>query len=840
MIKFNNITCNEGQAVVVTPNDVSAISVDGTPNDKLIFIVNEMGNSQFEYVSKPGVIVLQFSQQDVIDKKVQFTQIDSGKDNVVSVKDIKPFYQLTATNGYNLSSVNNAIIDFDATPQLINNTLSITNGETLTIKSENLGAIDFDSNTANLLFQLSNVMHGNFISSKNGTNLPVNSFIQQDIADGFIKFAHDRSNIAPTYIVSVSDGRANSKNQTATVSFNKQGSIPVLLNHKLVINERDVVTITPKEISATSTTRDPQGLKFIITQVRNGRFQLATNPGIFITEFLQSEITNKIVQFAHLGSGTDKPAYQISVADDLLATPFVDGEIDFDAAPQIINNKLTITNGKTVILSSDYLQAIDVDSANATLIFEISNINHGQFKVGNTLQDLSSTSFLQQQISDSSISFIHDGSGLQPSYLVSVSDGRASTAKQTANILFTNAVNRQIPVLGNHQLVINQNDVITLTSKEISASSESVDSSTLLFIVDKIGNGRFQLATEPGIFITQFSQDKIINGNMQFVHTGSGRDKPSYTIAVSDGELSSVFANSIIDFNAAPQLINNTISINNGETIIIKNENLQAIDLDSKNATLIFDVSNVEHGKFISFKNNTNNAAINQFIQQDITDGLIKFIHDGSGTVPTYTVSVSDGRTNSANQTATVLFNTGNTQSNTPGIIGGVIAGAGTLGLLAAGIGLFAKKQIDQSTRNKHRLAAYIWQELKIQGVDNFGSDLGKKYVMLIETDLIPELKQHGYETDVMEDKDLRKLAKNIATIAKNKITHSTTFFGSSLITVDDLSRNISSIVQGILEENISETTDDNYHLLEDDDANIPLKPYSPSFRLNNGGFDNV
>jgi len=74
---------------------------------------------------------------------------------------------------------------------------------------------------------------------------------------------------------------------------------------------------------------------------------------------------------------------------------------------------------------------------------------------------------------------------------------------------------------------------------------------------------------------------------------------------------------------------------------------------------------------------------------------------------------------------------------------------------------LFAKRQIDQATRNKHRLAAYIWQELKLQGVDNFGTDLGKKYVSMIENNLIPELKQHGYDTDIMEDRDLRGLAKN-------------------------------------------------------------------------------
>ena len=201
---------------------------------------------------------------------------------------------------------------------------------------------------------------------------------------------------------------------------------------------------------------------------------------------------------------------------------------------------------------------------------------------------------------------------------------------------------------------------------------------------------------------------------------------------------------------------------------------------------------------------------------------------------------IDDKGASSPNQTANVLFDSTQNSSNLPAIIGGVIAGVGTLGLLAAGLGLFAKRQIDQSTRNKHRLANYIWDNLKLSGIDNFNSDLGKKYVAIIENDLVPELKQQGYDTDTMQDRELRELAKNIAEVAKNKITHNTTFFGSSLITVDDLSRNISNIVSGILEKNISGEMEDKYYLLENDDTHIPLKPFIPSMQLGSGGYENV
>ena len=72
---------------------------------------------------------------------------------------------------------------------------------------------------------------------------------------------------------------------------------------------------------------------------------------------------------------------------------------------------MIITNGKTVMFNSNYLQTIDIDSDNAILIFKVSDINHGQFKVGTIFQNLNSTSFLQQQITmvkeNESENFLH-------------------------------------------------------------------------------------------------------------------------------------------------------------------------------------------------------------------------------------------------------------------------------------------------------------------------------------------------------------------------------------------------------------------------------------------------
>ena len=218
----NTITCNEGQTVLITSNNISAIDIDGSQNLNLLFIVNNMGNSQFELASNPGVIVTQFTQQDILDGVVQFSQVDPDINNILSIADIMPFYQLIVTNGQNQSSVNNATIDFDATPRITQNQIIINKGESLVLNFDNLNASDLDNNfTGNLSFQVSNVTNGQF-ELVSDLGVPLFRFTQQQISNGQIQFVQDNSDNSPNYIVNVTDGRATSPLSSPTVSFNNK------------------------------------------------------------------------------------------------------------------------------------------------------------------------------------------------------------------------------------------------------------------------------------------------------------------------------------------------------------------------------------------------------------------------------------------------------------------------------------------------------------------------------------------------------------------------------------------------------------------------------------------
>ncbi|MET0025879.1 MAG: VCBS domain-containing protein, partial [Sedimenticola sp.] len=97
------------------------------------------------------------------------------------------------------------ILSADNPPEIINNSLTINEGDTVVLGSSDLSATDVDSNDADLLFMVTNVQYGEF--QLVATGQPVISFTQQQIIDGEIQFVHDGSENAPSYDVTVSDGQ---------------------------------------------------------------------------------------------------------------------------------------------------------------------------------------------------------------------------------------------------------------------------------------------------------------------------------------------------------------------------------------------------------------------------------------------------------------------------------------------------------------------------------------------------------------------------------------------------------------------------------------------------------
>jgi hypothetical protein len=132
------------------------------------------------------------------------------------------------------------------------------------------------------------------------------------------------------------------------------------------------------------------------------------------------------------------------------------------------------------------------------------------------------------------------------------------------------------------------------------------------------------------------------------------------SVGYTDGQgsaegLTSAGAGPVANVNDAPVLVLNSLSIGQGDRLILSAANLSASDVDTPAGSLAFTVSNVTSGHFEL--TSAPGLAIASFTQAEVVGGLVVFVHDGSPTAPTYAVAVSDGALSDGPVSAGISFN---------------------------------------------------------------------------------------------------------------------------------------------------------------------------------------
>jgi hypothetical protein len=194
--------------------------------------------------------------------------------------------------------------------------------------------------------------------------------------------------------------------------------------------------------------------------------------------------------------------------------------------------------------------------------------------------------------------------------------------------------------LNNNRLSTKQGRNTTLTSTDLSATDPdpTYDLSTLVFTISDIQHGKFTLQ-DNATNVTQFAQGQITSGQIIFTQDDS-TTAPSYKVVVSNAKNSTTPQAATISFDARPILLNNRLSIESGESVVLAITDLQAIDDITFSGSLLFKANNIQHGYFSQLQ--APNVSITSFYQQRIRDAEIQFQHDGSLSSPTYTIVAAD------------------------------------------------------------------------------------------------------------------------------------------------------------------------------------------------------
>ena len=633
VIENNQLVINQGQSLILTSTNLKATN-KGKEDESLNFLISDLVHGQFEFLSAPNQSILIFQQQNITDGVVRFIHDDTEN---------APSYRVAVSNGTLSSPAQSAVIDFDANPVIVNNRLVINQGQSVRLTSAVLSATHPGKTDENdLRFDMSGVQQGQF-SWINSPSNPITSFYQQNITDGRVQFTQDNSILAPSYTVSATDGRTRSLSQAAQIDFDTS---PILLTNSLRINQGETVGITGEMLSAMHLTVDDNMLLFNITGINHGQFSWVESSDHSITLFYQQNITAKKIQFMH-DNTSFAPAYQVIVTDGRAYSTPQAALIDFDAIPVLLNNSLRINQGETVLVTPDILSAVHPTGDDGSLLFKLSGIMNGRFCWRNN-PFISLDNFYQSNITEGLIQFTHDNSTQAPAYQVLVTDGRTVSPFQSAKIDFDAS-----PILLNNTLIINQGQTVRFTSAFLSATHPGGDDKILLFNISQVAHGKFSLTAFPNQNITSFYQQNMTDSLIQFSHDNSTQG-PGYFVSVSDGRIILPPVAAEIDFDESPILEVNQLVINQGQTVVLSENNLRATHTGSIEGNLEFILSEVQQGQFSWTE--SSKQPITRFLQQNITDRQVQFTHNNSTLTPAYRVSVSDGRITTAPESSQIDF----------------------------------------------------------------------------------------------------------------------------------------------------------------------------------------
>ena len=129
------------------------------------------------------------------------------------------------------------------------------------------------------------------------------------------------------------------------------------------------------------------------------------------------------------------------------------------------------------------------------------------------------------------------------------------------------------------------------------------------------------------------------------------------TVTVEDGVFSSNVGTSLVQIltsNDAPTIVSNSLTITEGNTVVLTSADLSSTDFEQTTSQLNYTITGVSGGQFEYVANP--GVVINSFTQAQVNNGLVQFVHDGNEAAPSYHVTVSDGMASNGPQAVTVNF----------------------------------------------------------------------------------------------------------------------------------------------------------------------------------------
>lgn len=549
--------------------------------------------------------------------------------------------------------------------------IRVLEGGKVTVSTRNIDVTDVDTKPEDVTCSidaqpnygfLENIAPAKGMEQSQEGNIII-SFTLQDLLLKNINYVQNnhlgKEPINDILALSCSDGLRASFRHLVTIIIQPQNDeVPKLFLRNFVVEEGEslLVDLPILNVVDDDFPQDTLTIKLVKAPKHGIIVDRSQSPSKPLASFPFEKIKQRSITYNHDGTETTQDVLEFAVFDGLHEVR-KDAVVTIipvdDETPRLVTNTgmfLTKT-GQTRMLSSSDLKADDVDSPNENLTFLLRTPpKFGQLKrynpTGLFINLTQWSSFTQSDI-DKGLVYYTDLSKIRSEHeqiRFDVTDGKNPLINQVFYI-YMKPADKIHPVVLSKGVRLKKGSSVTLNTDIITSTDpNSPDEALEYYITKPPSKGIIEMADQPGIPLSKFSQLQLAGHKVKYVHMSSdGSNTDSFEFEVSDGTNPVIrkFLISLLDGDNTHTIVKYTrISVSEGQTKEITSFEINAEDPDSKTTSLLYSITQIPVNGFIMKRG----SSTMMFTQDDIDQNLISYQHDGSDTTSdSFSFTITDG-----------------------------------------------------------------------------------------------------------------------------------------------------------------------------------------------------
>ncbi|XP_038063406.1 extracellular matrix protein 3-like [Patiria miniata] len=679
-------TVSEGESILVDLTMLDAYDTD-TDNSLLTFNIKQIpafGNIMIDGVPmQPGD---SFTLDDI--SRGAVTYENSGAEESGDVIDLEltdGVHIVPVTIQVNVRPVDDEAPTLDLPPGTLGSFLEVPEQSSSLITNNILSASDPDTEDLQLTFIVDRFPRDGILEN-NG--LPLVSFTQQDIVNGYIRYRHTGGEIGLTkrddsFNLTLSD-MSDRWVKDSTVITQIEVFVTILPVDNLApnvtvgapfdVDEGSKNTINLQYLAATDIDSvDDDIICTVIVQPNQGYLEnISPSPGseksragIPISAFSIRDLRLdhiSYVQSIHQGTEPSEDQFTFACSDGInpSQTFFFPIEINpvNDEEPKIFVREFIVEEGGMIKIDPVLLNGVDEDIPGDILEFHIIvKPTRGDIIQSRATIVVPVKNFTLEQIqSGVDIFYKHDGSETQSdTFTVTLTDGVHEVTTEV-NIIVV-PVDDETPRLAiNDGLDMEIGETQIITNRILQATDLDSPDSNLTFVVRfEPQNGLLQrLSKFDGSVVENitlgmnFTQWEVDNQRIRYVHTGKegGRDLIKFDVTDGTNPLIDRYFYISVDHidNVHPDVVNAGVTLQEGGRVTLTTDILSTNDINSPDEDLLFTIT---EGPIKGHLENTDNPGvpITSFTQLDLAGNKIYYVHtqDDEMRMDSFQFQVTDG-----------------------------------------------------------------------------------------------------------------------------------------------------------------------------------------------------